>query len=48
MTKGKGNTPFPGPKGRTGAPASNTPAHPRPPAVVPRVAVRTKASAKGR
>lgn len=48
MSKGKGSTPFPGQKGRTGAPAGNTPPRAHPPAVVPRVAVRTKASAKGR
>jgi hypothetical protein len=48
MSKGKGGTPFPGPKGKSGAPAAPQPPRPRGPAAVPRVAVRTKASSKGR
>jgi hypothetical protein len=47
MSKGKGGTPFPGPKGKSGAPAAPQPPRPRAPSV-PRVAVRMKASPKGR
>ena len=48
MTKGKGGTPFPNPKGHTG-PKTQFPQAKRPPQVVaPRVVARTKASPKGR
>jgi hypothetical protein len=48
MSKSKGTAPFPGAKGSTGQPAGTVPARPRPPAAVPRIAVRTRASPKGR
>jgi hypothetical protein len=48
MSKGKAAPPFAGAKGKTGLPGGTTPARPRPPAVVPRIAVRTRASPKGR
>ncbi|MEP7181801.1 MAG: hypothetical protein ABI886_06420 [Betaproteobacteria bacterium] len=48
MTKRKGATPYPNPKGHTG-PQTQFPQAKRPPqAVVPRVVARTKASPKGR
>jgi hypothetical protein len=48
MSKGKGGTPFPNPKGHTG-PKTQFPQAKRPPQVVaPRVVARTKASPKGR
>jgi hypothetical protein len=47
MTKGKGNTGYPNPKGHTG-PKTQFPQAKKPPAMVPRVAPRTKASPKGR
>jgi hypothetical protein len=48
MSKGKGGTPYPNPKGHTG-PKTQFPQAKRPPqAVVPRVVARTKASPKGR
>jgi hypothetical protein len=48
MSKGKPTPPFAGAKGKAGAPGGATAARPRPPAVVPRVSVRTRASPKGR
>jgi hypothetical protein len=48
MTKGKPTPPFAAAKGKTGGPGGATAARPRPPAVVPRVSVRTRASPKGR
>jgi len=48
MTKGKGGSGYPNPKGHTG-PKTQFPQAKRPPsAVVPRVMPRTKASPKGR
>jgi len=48
MSKGKPTPPFAGAKGKAGAPGGATASRPRPPTVVPRVSVRTRASPKGR
>ena len=48
MTTKKSGITFPQPKGKPGAPVPAQDLKRRPPATVPRVAVRTKASTKGR